>query len=172
MGVLGQHRSDAVRYWAASARLGADTAFEEGQMKIGRRLAIKLLNASKFALSFAGGATISLDPVAVTVPLDRAMLAGLAGVVDRATAPLTYHHHTRPPEATAPFSWTIVDDASPARTAPPTARPSQARPGAGTAGRPRPPGGCAGRSPTSAGRSCAGSGSRGRTWSASRMTPP
>ena len=47
IGLLEEHGSDAVRYWAASARLGTDAAFEVGQMKIGRRLAIKVLNASE-----------------------------------------------------------------------------------------------------------------------------
>ncbi|MDR0944671.1 MAG: valine--tRNA ligase, partial [Bifidobacteriaceae bacterium] len=46
MALLEQHGSDAVRYWAACARLGTDAEFSEGQMKIGRRLAIKILNAS------------------------------------------------------------------------------------------------------------------------------
>src|SRR5450830_208983 len=110
MGVLEQHGSDAVRYWAASARLGADTAFEVGQMKIGRRLAIKVLNASKFALSFAGGVPIPLDPAAVTVPVDRAMLAALADVVDRATAALADYDHTRALEVTETFFWTFCDD--------------------------------------------------------------
>ena len=107
MGLLEEHGSDAVRYWAASARLGTDAAFEVGQMKIGRRLAIKVLNASKFALSFGH---VELDPALVTVPLDRAMLAGLADVVDRATAALEAHDHTRALELTETFFWTFCDD--------------------------------------------------------------
>jgi valyl-tRNA synthetase len=106
MGLLEEHGSDAVRYWAASARLGTDAAFEVGQMKIGRRLAIKVLNASKFALSFAGEA----DPSAVTVPLDRAMVAELAAVVDGATAALEAYDHTRALELTETFFWTFCDD--------------------------------------------------------------
>ncbi|OUD85665.1 Valine--tRNA ligase [Clavibacter michiganensis subsp. michiganensis] len=52
---LEQFGSDAVRYWAASARLGVDAAMDPQnptQIKIGRRLAIKALNAAKFILSF------------------------------------------------------------------------------------------------------------------------
>jgi valyl-tRNA synthetase len=112
MGLLETHGSDAVRYWAASARLGTDAAFDEGQMKIGRRLAIKVLNASKFVLSFGGGAgsQISLDPSLVTVELDRAMLAGLAAVVDTATEALEAYDHTRALEVTETFFWTFCDD--------------------------------------------------------------
>ncbi|WP_159806186.1 valine--tRNA ligase [Cellulomonas citrea] len=111
MGLLTEHGSDAVRYWAASARLGTDAAFEVGQMKIGRRLAIKVLNASKFALSFAADdEPVSLDPAAVVVPLDRAMLAGLADVVDKATEALEAYDHTRALEVTETFFWTFCDD--------------------------------------------------------------
>lgn len=110
MGLLEEHGSDAVRYWAASARLGTDAAFEVGQMKIGRRLAIKILNASKFALAFAGDGEMRLDPALVTVDLDRAMLAGLAGVVDAATEALEAYDHTRALEITETFFWTFCDD--------------------------------------------------------------
>ncbi|MFF3064470.1 valine--tRNA ligase [Oerskovia sp. NPDC057915] len=109
MGLLEEHGSDAVRYWAASARLGTDAAFEVGQMKIGRRLAIKVLNASKFALSF-GGSEITLDPALVTETIDRAMLAGLADVVDRATEALETYDHTRALELSETFFWTFCDD--------------------------------------------------------------
>jgi valyl-tRNA synthetase len=107
MALLEEHGSDAVRYWAASARLGTDAAFEVGQMKIGRRLAIKVLNASKFALSFG---TAELDPALVTDPLDRAMLAGLADVVEKATAALDGYDHTRALELSETFFWTFCDD--------------------------------------------------------------
>ncbi|HEY3436995.1 MAG TPA: class I tRNA ligase family protein, partial [Actinotalea sp.] len=110
MGLLEEHGSDAVRYWAASARLGTDAAFEVGQMKIGRRLAIKVLNASKFALGF--GATDASASAAehVTQTLDRAMLAGLADVVDKAGEALEAYDHTRALELTETFFWTFCDD--------------------------------------------------------------
>ncbi|WP_448071571.1 valine--tRNA ligase [Georgenia yuyongxinii] len=110
MGLLEEHGSDAVRYWAASARLGTDAAFEVGQMKIGRRLAIKILNASKFALTMGGDQPLVLDPAAVTAPIDRAMLAGLAGVVEVATAAFEAYDHTRALEVAETFFWTFCDD--------------------------------------------------------------
>ncbi|HLR55423.1 MAG TPA: valine--tRNA ligase [Actinomycetales bacterium] len=118
MGLVEQHGSDAVRYWAASARLGTDAVFEEDQMKIGRRLAIKILNASKFVLQRALGDEIMplgateqvADPSLVTNPLDRTMLAALAEVVDEASASFERYDHTRALELTESLFWAFCDD--------------------------------------------------------------
>ena len=110
MGLLEKFGSDAVRYWAASARLGLDAAFDESQMKIGRRLAIKVLNASKFALTMGGDADLDLDITHVVQPLDRSMLAALREVVSSATTALENYEHARAVEVTESFFWTFCDD--------------------------------------------------------------
>ncbi|WP_311497915.1 valine--tRNA ligase [uncultured Mobiluncus sp.] len=110
MGLLEKHSSDAVRYWAASARLGTDAAFDEGEMKVGRRLAIKLLNASKFALSMGGDADLVLDPALVTVEVDRSLIATLAEVITSATKAFEEMNHARALEVTESFFWTLCDD--------------------------------------------------------------
>ena len=103
-----EHSADAVRYWAASGRLGTDAAFDAGQIKVGRRLAIKILNASKFALSF--GEVDGDLGAAVTEPLDRSMLSALATVVRSATAGFEAWDYTRSLELTESFFWTFCDD--------------------------------------------------------------
>ena len=104
MALLEQYSSDAVRYWAASARPGTDTALDEGQMKIGRRLAIKVLNASKFVLSLPG------SPGGVTEPVDRALLSGLSRLIGEATTAFEGYDYARALERTESFFWTFCDD--------------------------------------------------------------
>jgi valyl-tRNA synthetase len=104
--LLDEHGSDAVRYWAASARLGTDAAFDTGQMKIGRRLAIKILNAAKFALSFE----VPAGHTEVTEAVDQAMLLALADVVRDSTIAFENYDHTKALELAEKFFWNFTDD--------------------------------------------------------------
>ncbi len=104
--LIARHGADAVRYWAAGARPGLDLAMEEGQMKIGRKLAIKLLNASRFAIGEVGATTAG----AVTRPLDRSMLATLATVTEEATLAFERYDYARALERTEAFFWSFCDD--------------------------------------------------------------
>ena len=107
MHVIERYGADAVRYWACNGRMGRDTAFDENQMKVGRRLAIKLLNASKFALSNAEGAS---DDAEITEPLDAAMLARLAELVDDVTEAFDRFDYARALEITETFFWFFTDN--------------------------------------------------------------
>jgi valyl-tRNA synthetase len=107
MALLEEHGSDGVRYWAASARPGTDTAFDPAntaQMKVGRRLAIKILNAARFAL-------LQAEPRGpITEPLDRGMLTALARLVDESTEQLEAYDYARVLERTESFFWAFCDD--------------------------------------------------------------
>lgn len=106
--ILEKHGSDAVRYWAASSRLGMDAAFDPQnptQMKIGRRLAIKVLNAAKFVLSFPVP-----EGAQVTHALDASMLKALDEVVQETTKAFDAFDHARALEITESFFWAFCDD--------------------------------------------------------------
>ena len=120
LGLLEEHGSDGVRYWAASGRPGTDTAFDTNQMRVGRRLAIKILNASKFVLSpplrAPGGEQESVSMPAdsgarvITAPVDRAMIRSLAALVDEATRAFEEYDYARVLQRTETFFWRFCDD--------------------------------------------------------------
>jgi valyl-tRNA synthetase len=109
MPLIEEFGSDAVRYWACNGRPGTDTSVDTGIMKIGRRLAIKILNASKFALGRLGQeAAPGLE--AVSEPLDLALLAQLTAVVRAATEAFDAFDYARAQEVTETFFWSFCDD--------------------------------------------------------------
>ncbi len=106
MDLFDRHGTDAVRYWAACARPGTDAAFSEDQMKVGRKLANKLLNVSKFVLGFGDVA----DGATVTDAVDRSMLARLDAVITEATNAFEGFDYARALERTESFFWWFCDD--------------------------------------------------------------
>jgi valyl-tRNA synthetase len=104
MALLQEHGSDAVRYWAARSRPGADAIFDPAQMRVGRRLAIKLLNAARFVLARP-------EPRgAVTHAVDRGLLTRLAQLVEEATAQFEQYDYAWVLEHVERFFWFFCDD--------------------------------------------------------------
>ncbi|HEU4897966.1 MAG TPA: valine--tRNA ligase [Actinomycetota bacterium] len=105
--MLERYGADALRYWAAGGRPGTDTAVDEGQMRVGRRLAIKLLNSARFILGLADDGPDAGPPAGA---LDLAMLAGLDAVVAGVTAALEACDWTAALERVERFFWSFCDD--------------------------------------------------------------
>jgi valyl-tRNA synthetase len=104
MHLLDQYGADAVRYWSLSAKLGTDTAFDEKVLKVGRRLVVKLFNASKFVLAQSG------PEAPVTRALDLGFLARLREVVEGATAALDAFEHAAALDLIERFFWSGFTD--------------------------------------------------------------
>jgi valyl-tRNA synthetase len=104
MHLLDEHTADGARYWAASARLGTDTAFDDKVFKIGKRLVTKLFNAGKFVLAQAG------DDGAVTAELDRAFVHRLRGLVEGVTASYAEFDYAHALQDTEAFFWNDFTD--------------------------------------------------------------
>jgi valyl-tRNA synthetase len=105
--MLERYGADALRYWAAGGRPGTDTAVDEGQMRVGRRLAIKLLNSGRFILGLPEDGPGAGGPAEA---LDEAMLAGLDATVAEATAALEAADWTAALEVVERFFWAFCDD--------------------------------------------------------------
>jgi valyl-tRNA synthetase len=110
LALLEEHGSDGVRYWSACARPGTDTVFDVSQMKVGRRLAMKVLNASKFVLGAAGSEVSGVTKGSIKWLVDRAMLRNLAALVSEATEAFDGYDYARALQRTETFFWRFCDD--------------------------------------------------------------
>ncbi|MBF0364412.1 MAG: valine--tRNA ligase [Oligoflexia bacterium] len=93
---IDNYSSDAVRYWAAKARLGVDTAFDENLFKIGQKVITKLFNAARFVLGIVKTANdthpLTIEDLSsknISEPIDIAWPLLLNQTIEEATQYLT-----------------------------------------------------------------------------------
>ena len=102
--LLDEYTADGVRYWAASARLGTDTTFDEKVLRVGRRLVTKIFNAGKFVLSQTG------EVQTISDELDRAFIAKLHELVRDTTRAFEKFDYAGALQQTEKFFWTHFSD--------------------------------------------------------------
>jgi len=107
--LIASYGADGVRYWACRAAPGTDTAVDEQQMRIGRRLAVKLLNASKFVIGL-GASDESGGDSTVTESIDRSMLGRLDAVINASTRAFDDYQYQQALDRTETFFWPFCDD--------------------------------------------------------------
>jgi valyl-tRNA synthetase len=110
IGMLDEYGSDSVRYWAASARLGTDTKFDDKVLKVGKRLVTKLFNAGKYVLQQDPGSDGDVSPSAITEELDRAFIAELRELVKDTGTYFAGFEYARALQETEQFFWSRFTD--------------------------------------------------------------
>jgi len=109
--LIDQYGADSVRYWAARARLGVDTAYDEQIFKVGRKLCTKLFNAAKFAIGRYGDVDVSrLTADNITEELDRAVVREMRPLIARATRAFDEFDYAQALNITEDFFWPVFCD--------------------------------------------------------------
>ena len=109
--LIDQYGADGVRYWAARARLGVDTAYDEQVFKVGKKLCTKLFNAAKFSIGrFSDVDAARLTPDAITREVDRAMVAELRPLLRRATVSFDAFDYAQALSIIEDFFWRMFCD--------------------------------------------------------------
>jgi valyl-tRNA synthetase len=103
--LIAEYGSDPVRYWASGGRPGQDTIFDRNQIKIGRRLTIKIANFARFIRGFPAPEA----GTEITAPLDRAMLACLGQVITNVTDSFEAFDYKSANERVEAFFWALCD---------------------------------------------------------------
>lgn len=113
MHLIEEYSADGVRYWASKARLGVDTAFDEKMMGQGRKLTLKMFNASKFVFSMVENSRLAQEDDYkrhITNPVDRSWMSKLANTTEFATRALKSNDYATALEAVESRFWDFCDN--------------------------------------------------------------
>ena len=107
--LIEQYGADAVRYWSANARLGADTANDEQVFKVGKKLVVKIFNASKFVLNNFHKIDV-LDKSNIKNPLDKSLVSIFNNYLEKITESLNKYQFAEALNLTEDFFWNYFTD--------------------------------------------------------------
>lgn len=112
VGLIQEQSADAVRFWASTSRLGADTAFSEDVLKIGKKLVTKLWNATKFASQHLNkldkepeSAKADIENGVITEALDKWIITRLHRSIKKADEQFALYEYSSARAAVEDFFW-------------------------------------------------------------------
>lgn len=104
--IIGKYGADAMRYWAASSKLGEDFDYQEKDVVTGKRFVTKLLNAVNFVFMNLklGKEKIKLHET------DRLFLVQLNNLIKNSTNSFESYNYSRAKNEIDSFFWKIFAD--------------------------------------------------------------
>jgi len=105
--MMDKYSADALRWWAASVKLGEDLNFKEEDLQAGIRHATKLWNTARFASMHLNGKP--KKPKELNI-IDRWLLAELNGVIERSTQSFEQYEYSKAKMLAEHFFWNIFCD--------------------------------------------------------------
>jgi valyl-tRNA synthetase len=107
--MIERYSADAVRYWAAGAGLGRDTAISEEKIQAGARLVNKLWHVARFSSHFLEGYQPPDEQPALT-PTDRWILSRLQRLIGRCTSLFRQYDYATARSECEQFFWMLADN--------------------------------------------------------------
>jgi valyl-tRNA synthetase len=104
--LMEKYGADAIRYWAASSKLGEDFDYQEKDVITGKKFAVKILNAANFVFM-----NLKLPKKAPKlIETDRLFLAQLNNLINQATEAFENCNYSAAKTAADSFFWQVFCD--------------------------------------------------------------
>lgn len=106
-GVIRKYGADSIRFWATGGQLGHDLKYSEKQVLVGRKLVLKLWNASRFCMMSLDGFDTDKGPMpfADRTSEDRWIMSQLQPVIQRVSESLDQYNYDAARNALDRFFW-------------------------------------------------------------------